>query len=343
MKNRSYFTRFLICLLALLWLVGCESNSNRDEPEPAEIIPIPLGDPATPTSPNNEQVMLPAVDPLSVSGNVIAAGSSTVFPLAERMAERFYNEGFQGNITVESIGSGAGFSRFCEAGETDVVTASRPINEAEMALCQDISREPLEFRVGTDALAIVVSRENDFIYDVTLDELAQIFSTARLWSDVRPEWPEMQILRYVPGTDSGTFEYFVEEIFAAEPAPLLTAANLEQSEDDNVLTQGVLGSPYAVGFFGYAFYEESRERLRPVAIDGIEPSPAAVETATYPLARPLYLYSTAGIMQQKPQVATFINFFLTYVNEEILDVGYFPASAVTLDAARETWLAAMGL
>lgn len=332
----------LICLFSLLWLVGCESNSNVDEPEPAEIIPIPLGGSATPTSPNDDLVTLPPVDPLSVSGNVIAAGSSTVFPLAERMAERFYSDGFLGNVTVESIGSGAGFSRFCETGETDIVTASRPINEAELALCRSIGREPLEFRVGTDALAIIVNRQNDFVHDVTLDELAQIFSTARLWSDVRPEWPAMQILRYVPGTDSGTFEYFVEEIFAAEPAPLLTAANLEQSEDDNVLAQGVLGSPYAVGFFGYAFYEESRGQLRTVAIDGIEPSPAAVDTGAYPLARPLSLYTTAGIMQQKPQVAAFINYFLTHVNEEILDVGYFPAGDAVLNAARQRWLEAIG-
>ena len=114
---------------------------------------------------------LSLVDPLSVSGDIITAGSSTVFPLSERMAERFQDEGYAGNITIDSIGSGAGFVRFCVAGETDISNASRPIKESEIESCQAIGREPIEFRVGTDALAIVVSQENDFAQDITLAEL----------------------------------------------------------------------------------------------------------------------------------------------------------------------------
>lgn len=288
-----------------------------------------------------ELVTLPPVDPLATTGNIVTAGSSTVYPLSERMAARFENEGYSGIITVDSIGSGAGFERFCVAGETDIANASRPINESEIESCRAIGREPLEFRVGTDALAVVVSRANEFLEDATLEELAAIFSTAQQWSDVRPGWPAENILRYSPGTDSGTFDYFVEAVFDEDEEPILSAANLELSEDDNVLVQGVQGSPYAVAYFGYAYYVENQDMLKVVSIEGVEPSGANVENGSYPLARPLFIYSSANIMQEKLQVADFINFYLTYVNEEVLDVGYFPASEEALNAARQTYLDAL--
>jgi phosphate transport system substrate-binding protein len=286
--------------------------------------------------------MLPMVDPAAVSGDVVSAGSSTVFPLAEVMAERFQDEGFAGNITIDSIGSGGGFERFCETGETDVSNASRPIKDSEVEACAALGRVPVEFRVGTDALAVVVSKDNDFLTNATLEELAQIFSTAEKWSDVNADWPAEDILRYIPGTDSGTFDYFVEEVFEKDKAPILAASNTQLSEDDNVLVQGIQGSPYAIGFFGYAYYAENAESLNILAINGIEASSESVDAATYPLARPLFIYSDAGIMQEKPQVAAYINFFLTYVNEEIVEVGYFPANPAVLEAAQQAWLDAMG-
>ena len=282
--------------------------------------------------------MLPAVDPLSVSGDIVTAGSSTVFPLSERMAERFQDEGYGDLITIDSIGSGAGFERFCVAGETDISNASRPIKDSEVESCQAIGREPIEFRVGTDALAVTVSAENDFAMDATLEELATIFSTAETWADVRPEWPAEPILRYIPGTDSGTFDYFVEAVFDEEPEPILSASNLELSEDDNVLVQGILGSPYAVGFFGYAYYAENEDTLHILDIEGVEASAENVDNGSYPLARPLFVYSTADIMAEKPQVASFLNFYLSHVNEEIEDVGYFPASDEALQQSMQAWL-----
>jgi phosphate transport system substrate-binding protein len=287
-----------------------------------------------------EGMALPEVNPLDVSGDIISAGSSTVFPLSERMAERFQDEGYSGNITVDSIGSGGGFERFCVAGETDIANASRAIKDEEIASCQGIGREPIEFRVGTDALAVVVSTENDFLTEVTLEQLAQIFSTAEKWSDVDPSWPAEPIQRFSPGTDSGTFDYFVEAVMGEDEAPLLNAANLQLSEDDNVLVQGVEGSPYAIGYFGYAYYQENQDKLKALTIEGVAPTAESAEDGSYPLARPLFIYSDAKIMQEKPQVGAFINFYLTYVNEEILDVGYFPASAAALDQAKTNWLEA---
>ena len=195
--------------------------------------------------------------------------------------------------------------------------------------------------MGTDALAIVVSRENTFLTAVTFEQLALIFSSAELWSDVDPSWPQEPILRFIPGTDSGTFDYFVEEVFDKEQEPILNASNLQQSEDDNVLVQGVLGSPYAIGFFGFAYYQENAGQLTALSIDGIAPDANTAESGEYPLARPLFIYSDASILQAKPQVAAYINFFLTYVNDEILDVGYFPASEAALEEAMQFWLDAM--
>ena len=289
-----------------------------------------------------EVVGLPQVDPLSVSGDIVSAGSSTVFPLAERMAERFQNEGYSGQITIDSIGSGAGFERFCKAGETDVSNASRAIKDTEIADCEAIGRTPIEFRVGTDAIAVTVSAENDFVSDVTLEELAAIFSTAVNWSDVRADWPNEPIQRFIPGTDSGTFDYFAEVVFEEDSEPMLSAANLQLSEDDNVLVQGIAGSPYAIGYFGYAYYKENQDILKIVGINDVVPDDVTVEDGSYALARPLFIYSDATIMQEKPQVAAFINFFLTYVNDEITDVGYFPASDAALGQARTALLQALG-
>lgn len=313
-----------------------EESSTAEEAAPVEEQAV-----AEEESASDVMTGMPMPDPLAVSGNVVSAGSSTVFPLAERMAERYQNEGFGGDITIDSIGSGAGFERFCVAGETDVSNASRPIKDSEVESCNGIGRAPIEFRVGTDALAVVVSTENDFLQDATLEELAQIFGPAENWSDVRAEWPAEAIQRFIPGTDSGTFDYFTEEVFGEDPEPQLTASNLQQSEDDNVLVQGVAGSPYAIGYFGYAYAAENTDIIVPIAVEGVEATAETVDANEYPLARPLFIYSDATVMQEKPQVADYINFFLTYVNEEIVDVGYFPASDEALDEARMKWLGAI--
>jgi phosphate transport system substrate-binding protein len=294
--------------------------------------------------------------PDAVSGDIVSAGSSTVFPLSERMKQRFEEEGFAGNLTIDSIGSGAGFERFCKTGETDIANASRPIKDSEVESCAALSpaRTPIGFQVGVDALAITVSKENTWLTDVTKEELAKIFSTATKWSDVRPEWPAEPIQRFSPGTDSGTFDYFVEAVMGpANPGAdgkadlakgeeeILNAANIQFSEDDNVLVQGVEGSEYAIGYFGYAYYQENGDRLNILSVEGVEPTDKTAESGEYPLARPLFIYSDAKIMQEKPQVASFILFYLENVENEILDVGYFPVSQAKLQEGLDAWQAAI--
>jgi phosphate binding protein len=298
-------------------------------------------------------VALPELDPSTMEGNIITAGSSTVFPLTQRMAEKIKDEGYTGNITVDSVGTGAGFERFCKAGETDIANASRAIKKEEIANCAALSpaRVPIEFRVGTDALAVVVSSANTFADNLTKAQLADIFSgKATTWDAVNPAWPKEKIQLFSPGTDSGTFDYFVEvvmnPVYVKDATAdkdkgkqaILNAAGIQLSENDNVLAQGVEGSPNAIGYFGYAYLKGEAAKLKPVKVEGIEPNDKTAEDGSYPLARPLFIYSDANVMKAKPQVAAFINFYLSNVNAEIIDVGYFPASADALDAAKQNWL-----
>ena len=291
--RKSFVGMAAVVVLVAGLISGCGSAAPAATTAPAATATAPAAPAATPAEAG---VALPEVNPLDVQGDIITAGSSTVFPLSERMAERFRDEGYAGNLTIDSIGSGAGFERFCQAGETDIANASRGIKDSEIESCRAIGREPLEIRVGTDALAVVVSQENDFINDVTLEQLAAIFSAdATNWSDVNPDWPAEPIQRFIPGTDSGTFDYFVEEVFDGDEARSLSAANQQMSEDDNVLVQGVLGSPYAIGYFGYAYYSENADTLRVLSINGVEATDATVDSGDYALARPLYLYTDADI------------------------------------------------
>jgi phosphate transport system substrate-binding protein len=317
-----------VFLMASLVLAACGGGSA-----PAEEPSAPVEEPAAPAEPSTSDDPMAMYAPDAVSGDVVIAGSSTVFPLAERMIERFAEEGYDGNATYDSIGSGAGFERFCVSGESDVSGASRAIKDSEVESCRSIGREPLEFRLGTDALSVVVSKDNDFVTDVTTEELALIFGTATNWSDVRSEWPAEPIQRFIPGTDSGTFDYFVEHVYDSDETTILAASNTQLSEDDNILVQGVLGSPYAIGFFGYAYYAENADTLNVLSVDGVEPNQATVDDNSYPLSRPLFHYTDASILKEKPQVAAYIYFFLTHVNDEIGDVGYFPANDAVLAEA----------
>lgn len=282
----------------------------------------------------------PQVNVLEVEGDVITAGSSTVFPAAEYLAAQFQDEGYGGNITIDSIGSGGGYERFA-AGESDVSNASRAIRDSEIAEAQANGINPIEFRIGTDALAVVVNPDNDWVSDVTVEELAAIM-VADQWSDVNPDWPAEPVLKFIPGTDSGTFDYFVEEVFDEDAEPLLASANVQLSEDDNILVQGIEGSPYSIGFFGYAYYANEGDALKILSIDGVEANTANVDNGSYPLARPLFMYSDAEIMRSKPQVAAWLAYVLNNASDGMLGVGYFEAPVAAIDAAKQAWLDAVG-
>jgi phosphate transport system substrate-binding protein len=350
----KFVRSFMFVLIAMSFVLSACGSATTAEPTATE---APIEPTAVPAEPTTAPTEAPAEDPLAmyapdaVSGDIITAGSSTVFPLTERMKQRFEEEGFTGNLTVDSIGSGAGLERFCVAGETDIANSSRAIKDSEVESCAGIGRTVAGFLIGIDALAVVVSSENDFVTDLTLQETALIFSTAELWSDVRPEWPAEPILRFSPGTDSGTFDYFVEAVMtpangddaALGEAAILESSNTQFSEDDNVLVQGVQGSPFAIGYFGYAYYQANADTLTPLSIDGIAPTAETAESGEYPISRPLFIYSSTEIMQEKPQVSAFIHFYITNVADEILDVGYFPVSEDQTQENLDAWMAALGM
>jgi phosphate binding protein len=327
-----------------------------------------------------DPIALPEVDPLGVTGDIAIAGSSTVEPVTVAMAARFNDDGFAGNITIAETGTGAGFERFCGEGSTDISNASRPIRDSERENCTAIGRDVLEFRVGTDALTVVVNKDNDFVTELKRSELIKIFTgEVNQWNEINPDWPAEAIQLFTPGTDSGTFDFFGEAVLGTEGiyaevearTEALLAPNPTVSENDNTLVEGVKGSPYAIGYFGFAYYVANQDDLTAIAIaddvtfddagnlvvipeeewtadaekpiEYITPDEETAESGTYMLSRPLFIYSAANILAEKPQVAAFINYYLTNANEVVTEVGYFPISVEALNASKQLWLDAMGV
>jgi len=257
-------------------------------------------------------------------------GSSTVFPIAEAVAEEFQIANPEVRVTVGFSGTGGGFERFC-AGETDISNASRPIDSEEAEACAAAGIEFTEIPVAWDGLSVIVNPANDFVTCLTVAELRRVWepgSVVRTWRDVRPEWPAENIRLYGPGTDSGTFDYFTETVNGETGA---SRPDYQASEDDNILVQGVAGDRYSLGYFGYAYYTESADRLKLVEVDGgsgcVAPSDATIADGTYaPLSRPIYMYVKHAALA-RPEVNAFVTFLLTEAGELVPSTGYHPLSA----------------
>jgi len=273
----------------------------------------------------------------AVSGSIEVDGSSTVFPVTEAMAEEYGIEtGGSVRVTVGMSGTGGGFRRFC-AGETDISNASRPITDAERDLCMQNGVEFMDIPVAIDGLAVSVNPSNDFVECLTVEELKRIWepgSTIERWSQVRDGFPDRGLELYGPGTNSGTFDYFTEVIVgeAGASRPDFTA-----SEDDNVLVQGIEGDADALGYFGYAYYIENRDRLKVLGVDGgagcVQPTPEDVESGRYdPLARPLFIYVNRESLEE-PALQAFVRFYLENAQELVPEVGYVPMEAAEYEAS----------
>jgi phosphate transport system substrate-binding protein len=273
-----------------------------------------------------------------LSGRVQADGSSTVGPLTTSAAELFREEQPNVNVTVGTSGTGGGFERFC-AGETDISNASRPIDEEEeVPLCQDAGITYTELQVAVDALTVVVNAENDWATCLTVDQLKAIWepkSKINNWADVPDgDFPDQEMPLAGPGTDSGTFDYFTDEINGEEGA---SRSDYTASEDDNVIVQAIQGDPGALGYFGFTYFEENQDTLKALEVDGgegcVAPSAETARDGSYtPLSRPLFVYVKSESLA-KPEVAAFLRFYL-----ENLDAVAEEAQFITTDetTAQET-------
>jgi phosphate transport system substrate-binding protein len=286
----------------------------------------------------------------SLAGTVTIDGSSTVYPITELVAEDFQaaNSGVQ--VPVAFSGTGGGFKKFC-TGETDINDASRPIkadDDGEGKACAANSIEYVELQVAIDGLTVVVNPANDFATCLTIDELKAIYGPASaenlLWSDVRAGFPSEPVERFMPGADSGTFDYFTEEVNGELDAATTFAT---QSEDDNTLVTGVAGDSHAIAFFGYAYYVENTDKLKAVQVDGgagcVEPTEQTINDGTYtPLSRPLFIYPNVGEATIRPELKAFVDYYLANAATGASEVGYIAEPDDLLAAEVAEWEAAVG-
>ncbi len=329
-----------LALVAAFALGACSGSGSSAAPSAA------VGDGAAPADSAAPPVSAAAGD---LSGTVNIDGSSTVYPITQAVAEEFSkaNPGVQ--VPVAFSGTGGGFKKFC-TGETDINDASRPIkadDAGEGQACTTNVVDFVELQIAIDGLTIVVNPQNDWVDCLTIDQLKAIYgpdvAEGVTWQDVNPAWPAEPIDAYMPGADSGTFDYFTEtvngEVDSAAQWPT-------QSEDDNVLVTGVAGNKDAIGFFGYAYYAENTDKLKAVPIDGgsgcIAPSDATINDGTYaPLSRPLFIYPNPGKAKENPALKAFVDYYLANAATLAAEVGYVANPDDVKAATDAAWAAAV--
>ncbi|HOY86166.1 MAG: PstS family phosphate ABC transporter substrate-binding protein [Methylotenera sp.] len=267
-------------------------------------------------------------------------GSSTVYPVTEAVAEEF-QIATKNKVTVGESGTGAGFKKFCR-GETDISNASRPIAQKEMDACKEAGIQFIELPIAFDALTVVVNSKNDWVKSLSVEELKKMWepkSSVKNWKQVNAAYPDKALALFGPGTASGTFDYFTEAINGKSKA---SRTDYTPSEDDNVLVQGVSGNAGGLAYFGYAYYEENKDKLRAIPISAkagspaVMPSPEAVKDGTYqPLARPIFIYVNATSAAFKPEVKAFVNYYLEHAPTLVKEVKYVPLTTEDYAAVKE--------
>ena len=289
-----------------------------------------------------ETIITPTPGP--VEGTILVDGSSTVAPITMAVAEEFQKQYPEVRVPVGISGTGGGFKKFCN-GETDISDASRPIKESEVELCKKNGIEYIELPVGFDGLAVMVNPSNDFVSCLTVEELKKMWEpaaegTITKWNQIRADFPNQPLSLYGAGVDSGTYDYFTQAIVGKEGE---SRGDFLPSEDDNVLVQGIAGDPNALGFFGLAYYEENKDKLKLVAIDSgdgncVLPSIETVVNGTYqPLSRPLFIYVNRARVDEKPILDAFIDFYMDNAKVLSREVGYIPLTDEIYELAKKRY------
>jgi phosphate transport system substrate-binding protein len=272
-----------------------------------------------------------------LGGNLRTRASIGLF----EVVEEFRKEQPGVRVTVGRAGTGGGFKKLSH-GEIDICDASRPINEVERKACEANGIEFVELEIAFDGLSVVVNPKNDWCDCLTVEDLKRLWqpeSAVSKWSDLNPNWPERQIKLYGPGTDSGTFDYFTEAVVGKQGS---SRSDYSPSEDDNSLVTGVAGDTDALGYFGMAYYEENQDRLKALGIDAgdgncVKPSLETVRNHTYkPLSRPLFIYVRKSSLS-RPEVRSFVKFYLDNVSKLVEVVGYVPLPDEVLEKSKQTF------
>ena len=262
------------------------------------------------------------------SGSVVVDGSSTVEPMSKAASELLSEESPEVQVAVGASGTGGGFEKFC-AGQTDISDASRPIKDEEAKACKQNGVDYTELQVATDALTVVAHK--DLAVDcLTTDQVVELFepgSKVKTWKQLDPSFPNEKVSLFIPGTDSGTYDYMAADVVAHESEKLRT--DVQSSEDDNVLVQGVSGTEGAVGFFGYTYYEENSDKLKALKIDDgngcVEPSVETAQAGEYtPLARPLFIYTNNKKYNDNEAVAAYTDFYVANLEKIAEAAQYIP-------------------
>ena len=277
-----------------------------------------------------------------LTGTINIDGSSTVYPITEAVAEEFKKVYPNVKVAVALSGTGGGFKKFVR-GETDINDASRPISEYEDSVAKANGIEYIELIVAYDGLAVVVNPKNTWCNDIKVEELKKIWEPEAQgkithWNQIRPEWPNQPLHLYGAGVESGTYDYFTEVIVGKAHS---SRGDYTASEDDNVLVQGVSSDVNALGFFGFAYFEENKDKLKIVAVDNgkgpVLPSIETVKNKTYsPLSRPLYIYINNKAVERK-EVQEFISFYLNKITSLVPEVGYISLNDEELQAIKTKW------
>lgn len=316
LRWRSMIPLVLLSVSSLLLLAAC----SREETE------SPTQPPAAAPAPASSQAAAPA----DLGGSIEVDGSSTVFPISEAVAEEFNKVHPNVRVNVGVSGTGGGFKRFT-VGETDISDASRPIRDSEREAAAANGVEYYELRVGTDGLSVMVSTQNEFVECLTVEELNKIWepsSPVNNWSQVRSSFPDRPLRLYGPDTDSGTFDFFTEEINGEAQS---SRSDYTASADDNVLVQGIGGDRNALGYFGYAYYAENMDKLKLVAVDNgngcVTPTLDTILSSEYePLTRPLFIYVNKESLE-RAEVRVFVEFYMQQGEKLTREVGYVPVES----------------
>jgi phosphate transport system substrate-binding protein len=306
----------LVALILVLSLAACGGNNTTNNNAANNTTGTDTAAPKTDVK---------ADEKMDLTGEIKIDGSSTVYPISQAVAEEFM--ALHGDVVVDvSVsGTGGGFKKFAN-NELDITGASRPQKAEEKDAAAANGVEGVEFKVANDGLTVVINKENTWAEDMTVDELKKLWEPAAegkimKWSDIREGWPTDNINLYGPGTDSGTFDYFTEEIVGEAKA---SRGDYQPSEDDHIIVQGVSGDKNALGYFGYAYFVENESVLKAVKINGVAPTPDTIEDGSYsPLGRPIFIYVKKSELQ-RADIQEYLKFHFTEGVKLVSEVGYIP-------------------